>query len=122
MAPFLNNGRGLDLEAVIHIFPNELERWEAGSHTVAELHRELVAGGYSHRYNSVYRQLVRYFPERRKKHLTRSMPPEEREQEIPDRLPRSPLLVRQAVFLFIHQPEDLSDDERETLALLRSLH
>jgi predicted transcriptional regulator len=33
--------------------PQLVERWKAGNSTVAELHRELVADGYSHQYNSV---------------------------------------------------------------------
>src|SRR5258708_15938121 len=43
-----------------------VERWESGSHTVAELHRELVAHGYSHQYNAVYRRLSRFVPETQK--------------------------------------------------------
>ena len=31
--------------------PQLIERWETGCHTIAELHRELVADGYSHQYN-----------------------------------------------------------------------
>jgi transposase len=31
--------------------PQLVEQWKAGSHTVAQLHRELVADGYSHQYN-----------------------------------------------------------------------
>jgi transposase len=31
--------------------PQLVERWKAGTSTVAELHRELVADGYSHQYN-----------------------------------------------------------------------
>jgi predicted transcriptional regulator len=31
--------------------PQLVERWKAGNSTVAELHRELVADGYSHQYN-----------------------------------------------------------------------
>jgi transposase len=42
------------------------ERWEAGCHNIAELHRELVARGYTHSYWSVYEQLVRFLPEGRK--------------------------------------------------------
>jgi predicted transcriptional regulator len=46
--------------------PGLLERWKEGLHTVAQLHRELVADGYSHQYTSVYRRLARSFPEGRK--------------------------------------------------------
>lgn len=86
------------------------ERWEAGCHNIAQLYRELVARGYTHSYWSVYEQLVRFLPEGRKN------------QEIPDQLPRPPVLARQAVFLFLHRPGELSSREQETLALLQSLH
>jgi hypothetical protein len=36
------------------------ERWEAGCHNIAQLHRELVAAGHTLTYKSVYKQLVRY--------------------------------------------------------------
>jgi transposase len=36
------------------------ERWEAGCHNIAQLHRELVAAGHPLTYRNVYRQLVRY--------------------------------------------------------------
>jgi transposase len=87
------------------------ERWEAGCHNIAQLYRELVARGYTHSYRSVYKQLVRLLPEGRKNPQT------------PDLLPRPPVLARQAVFLFLRRPtEELSSEEQETLALLRSLH
>ncbi len=102
--------------------PRLIERWEAGCSTVAELHRELVANGYSHQYNSVYRRLARSFPERRKERFTRSLPEGLKKQEAPNQLPRPPVLARQAMFLFLRQPEKLEADEQETLMLLRSLH
>ena len=102
--------------------PQLIERWETGCHTIAELHRELVADGYSHQYNSVYRRLARSFPEERKKRLTRSAPSGQKKQEAPDELPRPPVLARQAMFLFLRRPEELSAEEQETLGLLRSLH
>ena len=102
--------------------PQLVERWETGCHTIAELHRELVADGYSHQYNSVYRQLVRYFPEGPKKRCTRSAPSAQKKQEAPDQLLRPPVLARQAMFLFLRRPEELEADEQETLAWLRSLH
>src|SRR5712692_1488218 len=86
------------------------QRWEAGCHNVAELHRELVARGYTHSYWSVYEQLVRFLPEGRKN------------QVAPDQLPRPPILARQAVFLFLHRPGGLSSEEQETLTHLQSLH
>jgi transposase len=102
--------------------PQLIERWEAGCHTIAELHRELVADGYSHQYNSVYRRLARSFPEEPKKRFTRSLPEGQKKQEAPDQLPHPPVLARQAMFLFLRRPEELSAEEQETLVLLRSLH
>jgi transposase len=86
------------------------QRWEAGCHNLAQLYRELVARGYTHSYRSVYKQLVRFFPEGRKNPHT------------PNLLERPPVLARQAVFLFLRRPADLSSEEQETLALLRLLH
>jgi transposase len=102
--------------------PQLIQRWEEGIHTIAQVHRELVADGYSHQYNSVYRRLARYFPEGRKKRCTRSLPQGQKKQEAADQLPSPPVLARQAVFLFLRRPEDLETEEKETLALLRSLH
>ena len=87
------------------------ERWEAGCHNIAQLHRELVAAGYTLSYRLVHKQLARYLPEGRKNPHT------------PVQLPRPPVLARHAVFLFLRRPtEELSSEEQETLALLRSLH
>lgn len=86
------------------------ERWEAGCHNIAQLHRELVAAGHTITYRNVYRQLVRYLPEGRKKSGTDSQ------------LPRATVLARDAVFLFLRRPEDLVAEDQETLALLRPLH
>ena len=86
------------------------ERWEAGCHNIAQLHRELVAAGHTLTYRNVYRQLVRYLPEGRKKSTSDCQ------------LPRSPVFARQAVFLLLRRPEDLLVEDQETLALLRSLH
>ena len=99
--------RKMELDA--HL-PYLSQRWEAGCHTSAELYRELVARGYTHSYWSVYEQLVRFLPEGRKN------------QEVPDQLPRPPVLARQAVFLFLRRPEELKGEEQETLELLGSLH
>jgi transposase len=85
-------------------------RWEAGCHNIAQLHRELVAQGYTHSYQSVYEYLVRLLPEGRKNPHT------------PESLPRPPVLARQAMFLFLRRPEELSAQDQETLTLLRSLH
>src|SRR6266851_775050 len=42
------------------------ERWEAGCHNIAQLHRELVAAGYTLSYRLVHKQLACYLPEGRK--------------------------------------------------------
>jgi transposase len=86
------------------------ERWEAGCHNIAQVHRELVAAGHTITYRNVYRQLVRYLPEGRKKSSSDS------------RLPRATVLARDAVFLLLRSPEALEAEDQETLALLRSLH
>jgi transposase len=103
--------------------PQLVERWEEGLSTVAELHRELVADGYSHKYNSVYRRLARYVPkEKGKKRCTRGLPEGQKQQEAVRSLPRPPVLARQAMFLFLRRPEELEIEDQETLLLLRSLH
>ena len=99
-----------------------VQRRKEGLCTVAQLHRELVAEGYSHQYNSVYRRLALYFPEERQKRRTRFLPEGQKKQEAPDQLPRPPVLARQAMFLFLRRPEELKTDDQETLVLLRSLH
>jgi predicted transcriptional regulator len=87
------------------------ERWEAGCHTIAQLHRELVAAGYTLSYRLMHKQLARYLPEGRKNPAS------------PVQLPCPPVLARHAVFLFLRRPtEEFSSEEQETLALLRSLH
>lgn len=87
------------------------ERWEAGCHNIAQLHRELVAAGYTLSYRLMHKQLARYLPEGRKNPQT------------PVQLPCPPVLARHAVFLFLRRPtEEFSSEEQETLALLRSLH
>ncbi len=86
------------------------ERWEAGCHTIAQLHRERVAAGHTLTYRNVYRPLVRYLPEGRKKSGSDS------------HLPRATVLARDAVFLLLRRPEELETEDQETLALLRSLH
>lgn len=85
-------------------------RWEAGCHNIAQLHRELVAGGYTHSYHSVYEHLVRLLPEGRKN------------PQAPDSLPRPPVVARQAVFLVLRRPEKLSGEEQEALLMLRQFH
>src|SRR5437660_10162067 len=86
------------------------ERWEAGCHNIAQLHRELVEASHTITYRNVYRQLVRYLPEGRKKSASESQ------------LPRATVLARDAVFLLLRRSEELEIEDQETLALLRSLH
>ena len=102
--------------------PQLVERWQTGTTTIAQLHRELVAHGYSHQYNSVYRRLAQCFPEGPKKRCTRSLPAGQKKQEVLNQLPRPPVLARQAMFLFLRRPEELGAEDQETLTLLRSLH
>ncbi|GHO63943.1 hypothetical protein KSC_028350 [Ktedonobacter sp. SOSP1-52] len=56
------------------------------------------------------------------KQLVRSLPEGRKTAAAPDQLPRLPVLARQAVFLFLRRTFELSAEEEETLALLRSLH
>jgi transposase len=102
--------------------PQLIEQWESGCYTIAELHRELVADGYSHQYNSVYRRLTRSLPEGPKNRCTRSLLEGPKNQETSDQLLHPPVLARQAMFLFLRRPAELSAEEQETLLLLRSLH
>ena len=88
------------------IFPSD---GKPGATNLAQVYRELVARGYTHSYWSVYEQMVRFLPEGRKN------------QEVPDLLPRPPVLARQAVFLFLRRPEELKGEEQERLAQLRLL-
>src|SRR5438477_8127195 len=95
----------------MHICHSSANEGRAGCHNIAQLHRELVAAGYTLSYRLVHKQLARYLPEGRKNPHT------------PVQLPRAPVLARHAVFLFLRRPtEELSAEEQETLALLRSLH
>jgi len=86
------------------------QRWEAGCHNIAQLHRELIADGVPLTYKVIYKQLVRSLPEGRKN------------AQRPEQFPRPPVLARQAVFLFLRRTFELDADEQETLALLRLLH
>ena len=70
----------------------------------------------------MYRQLARSFPEGRKKRCTRGAPSGPKNQEAPDQPARPPVLARQAMFLFLRQTVQLEPEEKETLAVLRSLH
>jgi transposase len=54
--------------------------------------------------------------------VNRFLPEGRKHPQTPDLLPRPPVLARQAVFLFLRRPTDLSSEEQEALALLRLLH
>lgn len=86
------------------------ERWEAGCHNIVQLHRELVARGYTQAYRSVHKQLVRLLPEG-KKNAAKGCS-----------LAPTPLSARQATFLFLRRSEDLEADEQQHLSTLRTLH
>jgi transposase len=73
------------------------ERWQAGCHNIAQLHRELVAAGHTLTYRNVYRQLVRYLPEGSKKSGSDSQ------------LPRATVLARDAVFLLLRRASRTGD-------------
>src|SRR5215471_20369000 len=102
MAPSLNKNRPSARTKLDPHLKEVAERWEAGCHNIAQLHRELVAAGHTLTYRNVYRQLVRYLPDGRKKSASESQ------------LPRSPVLARQAVFLFLRRSEKLEAEEEET--------
>lgn len=102
--------------------PQLVEQWKTGCYTIAELYRELVAHGYTHSYDSVYRQLIRFLPERQKRQYACPFPEEQKTPQIPDQRALPPVQARQAVFLFLRRPCELEAEEQATLTQLRSLH
>jgi transposase len=84
-------------------------RWAAGWHHMACLFRELVEQGYKGSYASVRVTILRFLPEGRK------TPSDSQAGK------QAPVLARQATFFFLSRPEELEDDEQETLAQLRQL-
>jgi transposase len=102
--------------------PQLVEQWETGCYTIAELYRELVAHGYTHSYDSVYRQLIRFLPERQKREYVCPLPEEQKKSLVPDHLPFPPVQARQAAFLFLRRACELEAEEQATLTQLRSLH
>jgi len=62
--------------------PHLIEQWETGCYTVAQLHRELLANGYPHSYDSVYRQLRRTLRGKRKRQYVRASPKECKQQAL----------------------------------------
>ena len=91
MAPSLNKNRPSARTRLDPHLKAVAERWEAGCHNIAQLHRELVAAGHTITYRNVYRQLVRYLPEGRKKSGS------------DNQLPRATVLARDAVFLLLRR-------------------
>jgi DNA-binding transcriptional regulator YiaG len=90
--------------------PYLFERWESGCHNMVRLHQELVARGYKGSYASVRDHLVR----RRtfgKKNSIRG-----------NELSPAPLSPRQATFLFLRRPEQLTPEEQADLLTLRQSH
>jgi transposase len=88
--------------------PQLIQQWETGYYTAAHLQRELVANGYSHSYDSVYRQLVRILAAKQKRQYVRTPSQAEKNQEAPDPLAGPAVLAREAMFLFLHRPDELS--------------
>src|SRR5215471_10224129 len=76
--------------------PSLFERWESGCHNMVRLHQELVARGYKGSYASVRDHLVRRLPEGKKNTSHRN------------ELSPTPLPARQATFLFLRRPEQLT--------------
>ena len=95
---------------VDHYLPYLILRWEDGCHNIAGLFRELVDKGYQGSYESVRDTLVRLLPTGRKKAT--------------DVVLKTPALAtsRQATFLFLRRPDDLTVEEQETLVKLRQIH
>lgn len=89
--------------------PYLFQRWEAGCHNMAALHRELVDRGFKGSYESVRDHLVRRLPEGKKKSAQVSS------------LGVVPLPPKQAAFLFLRRPEELDEEEQEKLQELRQL-
>jgi hypothetical protein len=90
--------------------PYVIERWGQGCHNIAQIYQELLTRGYKGSYASVYGNLVRYLPAGRK-HAPGA-----------NGISPTPPLARQATFLFLRRPEELSVEEQETLLMLRQFH
>lgn len=102
--------------------PQLVEQWETGCYTIAELYRELVAHGYPYSYDSVYRQLIRFLPERQKRQYTCPLPEEQKTPQLSEQRALPPVQARQAAFLFLRRACELEKEEQATLTQLRSLH
>jgi transposase len=80
--------------------------WEEGCHNMARLSRELTTKGYKGSYESV-RHLILSLVQGEDRHTPLH--------------PGTPLSSRQATWLFLRRPEDLTSEEHSTLTRLRSL-
>ncbi|HEX4205596.1 MAG TPA: ISL3 family transposase [Ktedonobacteraceae bacterium] len=81
------------------------ERWAQGSHNIARLYRELGTKGYKGSYERV-------------RHLVISLRQGDRHAPLQSGVPIS---SRQATWLFLRRPEELTTEELQTLARLRNL-
>jgi len=90
--------------------PYLFQRWESGCHNMVRLHQELVARGYRGSYASVRDHLVRRLPEGKKN------------SSHGNDLSPAPLSPRQATFLFLRRPENLTPEEQADLLTLRQTH
>ncbi len=90
--------------------PYLFQRWESGCHNMVRLHQELVARGYKGSYASVRDHLVRRLPEGKKN------------SSHGNELSPAPLSPRQATFLFLRRPEQLTAEEQADLLALRQTH
>jgi transposase len=107
---FPETTRGPYVSRLDPYLPYIFQRWESGCHNMAGLFRELVALGYKGSYESVRDHIVRQLPEG-KKNAARG-----------DVLSPAPLPSRQATFLFLRRPEELSAEEQESILMLRQSH
>jgi transposase len=83
------------------------QRWSAGCHNGKQLWREICALGYSGSYMSVYRALQKLHPSDGRRQRSR-----------PLLSPPAKLSPRQAMWLLVRPPNDLSDEEQAQLAAL----
>jgi transposase len=81
------------------------EQWAQGSHNIARIHRELITKGYKGSYESV-RNLVISLRQGDRHAPLHSEPP---------------ISSRQATWLFLRRPEELTTEERQTITRLRNL-
>ncbi len=81
------------------------ERWTQGCHNMAGIYRELSTKEYKGSYESVRNVVLRLRQEDRHSPLQSE----------------TPISSRQATWLFLRRPEDLTTDEQQTLARLRNL-